>query len=214
MTRVLSSAVIWEALIRKNKAVVTTDELSSLARRVSMNPRHAIDHLVRADRLEPLFKGTYYVRRPEEILLNVQSKNELELFALAARAKDIGRWYFGLHTALKMHGLTHEWRSDVEVISERIYRIRGIDIAGTHFVIHKWAPSLFGYGITRVRGLPVSDPARTVMDLAYSDYWAKRKRKNPTGEWRTYLDRVDRELFRHHLDRAPRPFRRWVESSI
>lgn len=210
VTRVSTSVVLWETLVRKDRDYVTTPELESLARKVGKEPRNAIDHLVRAKRLEPLFKGAYYVRKPDEILLNVRKRNALELFALATRARGIGRWYFGLHTALRLHGMTHEHRTDEAVISEELYRIRGIEIGGVKFVVHKWANYLFGFGITRINGLPVSDPARTVLDLAYMDYWNKRHGHTPTGEWREYLPRVEAEAFRKYVARAPNPLREWV----
>lgn len=210
VARVSSSIVLWETLVRKETEYVTTPELAALARKVGKEPRHAIDHLVRARRLEPLFKGAYYVRKPDELLLNIKSKNAFELFALATRAHDIGRWYFGLDTALRLNGMTHEHRTEEAVISENLYRIRGIEIGGVKFVIHKWAAELFGFGIIRLDGLPVSDPARTVVDLAYMDYWAERHGRTPTGEWREHLARVDESAFRSYVARAPKPLRGWV----
>lgn len=204
------SNVLWETLVRKDREVVTTPELEGLARKIGKDPRHAIDNLVRSRRLEPLFKGSYYVKWPDELLLGVQRKNPRELFALAAGTRDIGRWYFGLHTALRLHGMTHEHRPVETVISERMYRILGIEIAGTRFIVHKWSGDLFGFGVTRLDGLPVSDPARTVLDLAYADYWEKRHGRVPTGEWLEHLSRVDGAKFWDYVSRAPTPLRDWV----
>lgn len=206
----MNSSILWETLVRKDKDVVTTGELESLARKAGKDPRHTIDHLVKARRLEPLFKGSYYVKRPDEILLNVRRKSALELFALATRTRDVGRWYFGLHSALRLHAMTHEYSPVETVISEKLYRILGIEMAGTKFVIHKWSSDLFGFGMTRVNGLPVSDPARTVLDMAYVDYWEKRHGRAPTGEWREYLDRVDKAAFDSYVSRAPESLREWV----
>lgn len=205
-----SSVVLWETLVRKERDYITTAELESLALKVGKDPRHAIDHLVRGRRLEPLFKGAYYVRKPDELLLNIRTKSALDLFALATRARDIGRWYFGLHTALRLHGMTHEHSTEETVICEKLYRIRGIDIGGTKFVVHKWASSFFGFGMTKLNGLFVSDPARTVLDLAYMDYWNKRRGGTPTGEWREYLPRIDEAAFESYAARAPKPLREWV----
>lgn len=204
------SPLVWETLARRGVDVVTTDALAGLARTAGLDARHAVDHLVRSRRLEPLFKGVYYVRRPEEVMLGVERRSPLELFALAAKAKGIGRWYFGLHTALRLHGMTHEHRGDVEVVCEGLHRPLGVEMAGTRFVIHKWKPDLFGWGVTRIRGLPVSDPARTVLDLAYRDYWAARKGRAPTGEWREHLDRVEAADLARWSRRMPEPVRAWM----
>lgn len=208
----MSSTVVWETLVRKEKDVVTTLELEGLARRAGKDPRHAIDHLVKARRLEPLFKGSYYVKKPDEVLLNVRRKSALELFALATRTRDVGRWYFGLHSALRLNGMTHEYSPVETVVSEKLYRILGIEMAGAKFIVHKWSSDLFGFGITRINGLPVSDPARTVLDLAYADYWEKRHGRSPTGEWREYLSRVDKAAFDAYVARAPAPLREWVRT--
>lgn len=206
-----TSIVLWETLVRKGRDYVTTSDLSALARKIGKDPRNAIDHLVRAGRLDPLFKGAYYVRKPDELLLDVHKKSALELFAIATRARDIGRWYFGLNTALRLHAITHEHRTDEEVVSEKMYRIRGIEIGGVKFVVHKWANGLFRFGITRINGLPVSDPARTVLDLAYLEYWESRHGRTPALAWREYLPRVDESAFRTYVDSAPLPLRKWVK---
>jgi len=199
-----TSTLMWESLVRNHKEVVAMAELEDLARRLDKNPRNAIDHLVRTGHLTPLFRGSYYVKSPTEIRLGTPRYNHLELFATAAETKGLGRWYFGLHTALRLNGLTHEYRREETVISERLYRIEGVNIGGRRFVIHKWHPRIIGFGVVREGSLPVSDREKTVLDLAYHDYWSKRRGHAPTGEWRTHLDRLDPEKLHRYVKRYPR----------
>lgn len=208
-----SSGLLWETLARREASVVTSDELARLALKVGLDARNATDNLVRTRKLAPLFKGTYYVRRPDEVLLGVERATPLDLFRLGADAKGIGHWYFALHTALRLHGLTHEYRTTHEVVSEKLHRPGGLDIGGARFVIHKWHPKLFGWGVTRVRGLPVSDPERTVLDLAYRDYWAERRGGAATREWKEYTDKVDAKRLMRWSSRFPKPFRDWMRAS-
>lgn len=205
-----SSTLVWESLVRNDRELVTTPELNELALRLGRNPRNVIDHLVRIGYLAPLFRGSYYVRYPTEIRLGVPRRNHLELFAVAAEAKGLGRWYFGLYTALRLNGLTHEYRREETVISERLYRIEGVNIAGRRFVVRRWDSKVIKFGILRMGGLPVSDREKTVLDLAYLDYWSERRGHATSGEWRTHLDRIESAKLHRYLERFPDYFRKWV----
>lgn len=198
-----SSAVLWEVLVRKGKELATTDTLKEMALELEKDPRNAIDHLVRAGYLTPLFKGTYYVRRPEEVRLGTRRYNHLELFALAARVKPLGNWYFGLHTALRLHGMSHEHPTSEEVISDRLYRIEGVSIGGHTFKIHRWSTPVCTFGVTAVNRLPVSDREKTVLDLAYHDLWRLRKSHPPSGEWKEHVDAVSKPRLREYLHHYP-----------
>lgn len=205
-----SSTAIWESLVRNERELTTRPDLEELARRLGKDPRNAIDHLVRSGYLVPLFKGSYYVRNPAEIRLHLTNHDPLELFADSARWKGLEPWYFGLHTALRLHGMTHEFRRWETVISGRVYRIGGIEILSRRFVIHKWNRALTTFGIIRLKRLPVSDPEKTVLDLAYHDYWRERQGHAPTGDWKTYLNSVDADKLKRYLARFPAYFRSGV----
>ena len=199
-----SSALIWESLARRDREVVKTAELRSLALRLGREPRNAVDHLVRSGYLVPLLKGVYHVSHPEELRLGVPRHSHLELFALAAEATDLGPWYFGLETALRLDGLSAEFRTEEAVINGRRLRERGVRLGGYRFVLHRWSPDLLSFGVRREGRLRISDPARTVLDLAYRDYWSARKGRAGVGEWKTLVGRVDRVALRGYLERFPR----------
>lgn len=205
-----SSALIWESLARRHREVAKTDELRALALRLGKEPRNAIDHLVRGGYLIPLFKGVYHVSHPEEMRLGVPRHSHLELFALAAEAAGLGPWYFGLETALRLDGLTAEFRREEAVVNGRRLRERGVDLAGHRFVLHRWTPDLLAFGVRREGRLRISDPAKTVLDLAYRDYWSARRGRAPVGDWKTLVDRVDLAALRRYLERFPRYVREIV----
>jgi len=205
-----SSALIWESLARRNREVVKTDELRALALRLGRDPRNAIDHLVRSGYLTPLFKGVYHVSHPEEMRLGVPRHSHLELFAMAAEATGMGPWYFGLETALRLDGLTAEFRREEAVINGRRLRERGVGLAGHRFVLHRWTPDLLAFGVRREGRLRISDPEKTVLDLAYRDYWSARKGRATLGEWKALVDRVDRVALKRYLERFPPHLREMV----
>lgn len=209
-----SSAIVWESFFRSDETVVTTEEVHRAARRAGKNPHHAVRHLRREGYLLPLFKGYYYVRSPEELRLGTSRYNPLELFALAANAKGIGAWYFGLHTALRLNGLTHEDRREETVVATDLYRIEGVKVGTGRFVVHKWSEDLAGFGLLERGLLRYSDPEKTVLDLAYLDHWRKRRGDAPRRTWAEHVDHVDAAALRGYLDRYPDGVREMVEARL
>jgi hypothetical protein len=214
MTTRGSSTSLWEVPFREGREVLTSEALSAMARRIGATPEHALRHLRREGYLLPLFRGYYYVRSPDEMRLRRERHDPLALFALAARAKGIGPWYFGLHTALRLNGLTHEDRREETVVSRHFYRIGGVPIGSRRFVIHKWGPELFGFGLERRGTYRVSDPEKTVLDLAYLDYWASRQGHPEAREWSEHLSSVNGAKVRRYLMHYPDPLRKRMEEHL
>ena len=185
-----------------------------MARHIGARPEYALRHLRREGYLLPLFRGFYYVRTPEEVRLHTERHDPLELFALAARAKRIREWYFGLTTALRLHGLTHEDRREETVVSTSFYRIHGVPIGSRRFVIRKWGAELFGFGLERRGTYRLSDPEKTVLDLAYLDFWRARKGHAPTRAWTEHLPSVGAHGVRTYLPHYPEGVRRMVEERL
>lgn len=211
MTPRAPSTSLWEVPVREGRELLTSAELRRMARRIGARPEHALRHLRREGYLLPLFRGFYYVRTPEELRLHTERHDPLELFALAARAKGIREWYFGLTTALRLNGLTHEDRREETVVSRSLYRIRGVPIGSRRFVIHKWGPELFGFGLERRGTYRVSDPEKTILDLAYLDFWRAKKGHAPNRVWAEHLPAVDARKVRRYLLHYPEEVRRAVE---
>jgi len=209
-----SSTALWEVYVREGRKVLTSGNLAEMARRIGARPAHALRHLRREGYLVPLFRGFYYVRTPEEVRLRTERYDPLELFALAARAKGIGEWYFGLTTALRLNGLTHEDRREETVVSREFYRIHGIPIGSRRFVIHKWDKALFGFGLERRRTYRVSDPEKTILDLAYLDFWRVKKRHPAMRVWTEHLASVNSGKVRRYLPHYPVEIRRTVEERL
>lgn len=210
----ISSAVVWESFFRADETVVTTDDVHGAAERLGKDPENAVRHLRREGYLLPLFKGYYYVRSPEELKLGDPRYNPLELFVLAANAKGIGHWYFGLHTALSLNRMTHEDRREETVISEGLYRINGVKVGAKRFVIHKWKPEFAAFGLAERGLIRYSDPEKTVLDFAYLDHWRERKGKAPTRVWLDHVDDVDAGTLGSYLGRYPDAVRTTVEEYL
>ena len=211
MTPGVKSTSLWEVPIREGREVLTSRDIVEMADKVGIRPENAARHLRREGYLVPLFRGFYYVRTPEEVRLHTARHGPLELFALAARAKKIGEWYFGLDTALRLNGLTHEDRREETVVSRSFLRVHGISLGARRFVIHKWGPDLFGFGLERRGNFRFSNREKTVLDLAYADYWKARRGRSPREGWREYLPSVDSTTLHRYLPHYPKEIRRMVE---
>lgn len=214
MTARPSSTLIWEIPAREGREVLTSRDIIEMARRLGIRPDHALRHLRREGYVLPLFRGLYYVRSPEEIRLDSERHDALELFALAARAKGIGDWYFGLDTALRLNGLSHESTRVESVVSRSFYRIRGVPIGSRRFIIRKWDSKLFGFGLFRRGRYRVSDPEKTVLDLAYLDFWRTEKGHPARGIWSEHIRAMDPAKVRRYLPHYPEGVRtavkRWI----
>ncbi len=207
-----STAAIWETLTRSRREIVTSREVADLARRLGRRPENALRHLRRTGYLLPLFRGYYYVRGPEELRLGDNRHNPLELFAMAADRKGIGAWYYGLYTALRLNGMTHEERRDEAVISDSFYRIRGVPIGARRFVVYKWRPELLTFGLVDKGLYRYSNPEKTVLDFAYWDYWRTSKGKSGTRVWAEHATSVDERKMRSYLRRYPPTVSTMVEA--
>ena len=205
-----TAILIWEALLRDEREVATSADIAAVARRIEADPRDVIRSLRRSGRLVPLFKGFYYVRGPEELALTSTRHNHLELFAMAARAKGIGNWYFGLDSALRLNRMTHEDRRWEDVISDSLYRPAGVAVGGKRFVVSKWSPRLVRFGVVRLGPLPYSDPEKTVLDLAYLDHLRTLRGRGASGAWREHAEHVSARKLARYAKAYPLAVRREV----
>jgi predicted transcriptional regulator of viral defense system len=74
-----------------------------------------------------ILRGLYYVKTIEEFKL----KRFIDPYWVISSGLDkLGvNWYFGLYTALRFNGLTHEFFRTIFVVDDKIYRPKEIEIA-------------------------------------------------------------------------------------
>jgi hypothetical protein len=191
-----AAKLVWDALLADGREAVRTADIAVLARRIGKDPGAVTTTLVRSGRLLPLFKGHYYVRGHGELGLSPPRHGALELFAVAAAAKGIGPWHFGLETALRLNRMTHEDRGLDFVISSSLFRPAGVKVGLRRFVILRWAPAFLEFGLVRRGSLAWSGPEKTVLDLAFHEGNLEARGGSPPGLWREHVDAVDRRKLR------------------
>jgi len=160
-----------DAILRETKgSIFTRKDLDSLAKRYKLNSFKLRKLLLNSGYLLTIFRGVYYLKNYEEKKLNTLKYSAYELLSLGLNKKGI-KWYFGLNTALKFLGLTHEVFPISIVINDKFNRTKTMKIAGSSFLFIKLKPSLF-FAIKETKtnnsiSLYHSNLEKTLLDLIY-----------------------------------------------
>ena len=158
------------SLLRKlyidKKEFVTSEELKDYCNSLKLRYDTTLRSSMTGGYLIRILRGIFYVRTLDELKLNKAKYGPLELVATAMEIKGVKHWYFGLHTALKLNNMTHEYFAIDCVMNDVMSRPKGIGIAGHSFRFVKMSPSLLSFG-TVDDALPHSDPEKTILDFAY-----------------------------------------------
>ena len=160
-----------DAILRETKGrIFTRKDLDSLAKRYKLNSFKLRKLLLNSGYLLTIFRGVYYLKNYEEKKLNTLKYSAYELLSLGLNKKGI-KWYFGLNTALKFLGLTHEVFPISIVINDKFNRTKTMKIAGSSFLFIKLKPSLF-FAIKETKtnnsiSLYHSNLEKTLLDLIY-----------------------------------------------
>jgi len=160
-----------DTILREAKGKILTrkdfDSLSTkykfdkdILRRVMLNKGYLIT----------IFRGVYYLKGYEEKKLNFLRYSAYELLSLGLEKKNV-KWYFGLNTALKFLGLTHEVFPVNIVINDKFNRTKPMKIASSSFFFVKLKPSLF-FDIKKEKTgnnifLYFSSLEKTLLDMIY-----------------------------------------------
>jgi hypothetical protein len=150
------------------KEFVTAEELKRYCKTMMLNYEMVVRYFGMRAYLVRIFRGVFYVKSIEELKLGRNKYNHLELVAKGLELKNVKRWYFGLHTALKFNNMTHETFAVEDVVNDKLFRANPIAIAGYKFKFSRLSPSLLGFGIRKAgNGVRYSDPEKTLLDFIY-----------------------------------------------
>jgi predicted transcriptional regulator of viral defense system len=195
---------IWRKLVLDDAIIVSSEDLEELAISAGHRPVRAINYLKSHGYIDGVLKGTYYVRSPREVELGYTSRPSLEIVAMALETLGVERWYFGLETALKLNGLTHEYFDVTYVITDSIRTTRTVSALDLRLRCIRWKPALLSFGIQEKGALRFSDPERTLLDLAYR---ASYSGADPVETWRQaeeYNVELDSVKLRKYLRSYPK----------
>lgn len=162
-------SILLEKLWIDRKEFVTSKELKKYCKTLDLDYNTEVKNFAHRGHLIRIFRGIFYVRPPEGLMLGRMTYSHLALVTKGLELKGVKNWYFGLHSALKLNNMTHEHFVIDEVISDSLFRARPMEIAGYRFRFIKISPSLLNFGIKKDDNtmLRYSDPEKTILDFIY-----------------------------------------------
>ncbi|MDP1695984.1 MAG: hypothetical protein Q8L29_03660 [archaeon] len=160
-----------DTILREAKGkILTRKDFDSLATKYKFDKDTLRKVMLNKGYLITIFRGVYYLKDYEEKKLNSLKYSPYELLALGLEKKNV-KWYFGLNTALKFLGLTHEVFPVNIVINDKFNRTKPMKIAGSSFFFVKLKPSLFfdmkKENTTNNISLHYSNIEKTLLDIIY-----------------------------------------------
>ncbi len=164
----MKMSVLLKKLRIENKEFVTSKDLELYCKSMKLDYTTVIRYFIAQGYLTRIFRGIFYVKTLEELKLGRSKYSHLELVAKGLELKNVRKWYFGLHTALKLNNMTHEYFAVEDVINDTLFRANPINIGGYKFKFTRLSPSLVSFGINKKDELVrYSDPEKTVLDFIY-----------------------------------------------
>ncbi|MCX9088238.1 MAG: hypothetical protein OIN90_11835 [Candidatus Methanoperedens sp.] len=161
-------SILLKKLRIENKEFVTSNELELYCKSMKLDYTTVIRYFIAQGYLTRIFRGIFYIKTLDEMKLGRSNYSHLELVAKGLELKNVRNWYFGLHTALKLNNMTHEYFAVEDVINDALFRAKPINIAGYKFKFTRLSPSMVGFGINKKdEMIRYSDPEKTVLDFIY-----------------------------------------------
>lgn len=164
----MSASLVWRRLNLEGIRVTDSQRIAEMAVSLGRNPTRTIRYLQEHGYIVRLLRGIFYVKTPEERMLKTLRASKYDLVRMAMRAKGVKRWHLGLNTATVIQGMTHEYFSTDFVITDSFRTTKTIKINGSKFRFVRRSKALQGFGVVRLKGVPVSDKEKTVLDLVHS----------------------------------------------
>ncbi|RLI80890.1 hypothetical protein DRP04_07320 [Archaeoglobales archaeon] len=191
--------------------VVTRKEMEKACERFGEDARRVINFMISYGYLIRILRGLYYVRTLEEFSTQ-KSITTLKLISMGMKKLGVS-WYFGLNTALRLNGATHEFFPVIHVLSDTIYRPKIVKINGEDVRFIKLKKELFGFGVVEKNGMKYSDLEKTLLDMVYLSRYRSVPEERIVSVLREYKKEVKKKKFADYLRFYPKSVRRVVENA-
>ena len=191
--------------------VVKREEIEAVCSKFKANAERMINFMISYGYLVRILRGLYYVKTLEEFKLK-KSLDTLKLISLGMEKLGI-EWYFGLHTALRLNGSTHEYSAVIYVLNNTIYRPKVININGEDVKFIKLKNELFGFGIIEKDGIKFSDLEKTLLDMIYISRYRSVPEERILSMIEEYGKRIRKGKIAEYLKFYPKSVGRVVENA-
>ena len=191
--------------------VVTRKEMEKTCKRFGEDASRVINFMISYGYLIRILRGLYYVRTLEEFSTR-KSIDTLKLISMGMNRLGVS-WYFGLNTALRLNGATHEFSPVIHVLSDSIYRPKIVKINGEDVRFVKLKKELFGFGIVERDGMRYSDLEKTLLDMVYLSRYRSVPEERIVAFLKEYKKEVKKKKLTEYLRFYPKSVRRVVENA-
>ena len=210
----MKMSIVWRRLLVEDRRYTTSGAIASLAEDIEKDPEVCLRYLQQQGYIHRILRGIFYVASPDERERGVLEPSVYQLVAKALDMKGVNKWYFGLDTALKLNGMTHEYFMIDYVITDSFKTTKVIRILDRRFRFLHWSDWHFESGMIEQGGIRFSDPEKTVLDLSYRFYRREGLGRGAFAPFVEYEGMMDRIRMKAHLRAYPDRFISKVRAAI
>jgi len=186
---------------------VDSKKLRRYCNSLDLDYNASISYLLVRKYMIRIFRGVFYVKTLEERDSGTNLYSHLELVSRGLKLKGVDKWYFGLHTALKLNNVTHESFSIDDIMSTTLFRPKPMVIAGHKFKFYKVSSKLMGFGIVEKDGLKYSNLEKTILDFAYLWRYAGMSDAKITSDLSEWSRGASKERIKSYMGNYPKSLR-------
>lgn len=186
----------------------TKDEIAKICESFGANVDSTINFMISYGYFVRILRGLFYVKTIEEFGLK-KSKDILEVVSLGMNRLGV-KWYFGLHTSLRLNGLTHEFSDTVFVMNDKVYRSKEIHVRGQKVKFIKLVSRLFDFGIVTKNNMKFSDVEKTLLDLVYISRYRSVPETKALSTIEDYRANAETKKIKAYLKFYPKAMERMI----
>ncbi len=191
--------------------VVRRASIEDVCKRFGANASNKINFMISYGYLIRVLRGLYYVNTLEEFTLK-KAVDIYKILSLGMVELEV-RWYFGLYTALRFNGVTHEFSDTIFILNDEIFRPKEVRVGGERVRFIKLSPSLFGFGVIEKDKVQFSDLEKTILDLVYLSRYRSIPEERIASTIEEYAKGVRAETMKEYLKSYPRAVGKVVENA-
>jgi len=185
--------------------------IENACKRFKMDAAYTVNYMISYGYLVRILKGLYYVKTVEEFKLK-KAVDAYKVISLGMDELKIN-WYFGLYTALRLNGLTHEFSNTIFVLSDKIFRPKEVKVSGEKVSFIKLTAKIFGFGVIDRSGLKFSDLEKTILDFVYLSKYRSVPKGKIVMTIEGYAKEAKIEKIREYLKSYPKSVKGVLEDA-
>lgn len=177
--------------------------------RFRANSTSTVNFLIHYGYLIRILRGLYYAKTLKEFKFK-ESIDTLKIIAMGMNELKFN-WYFGLHTALRLNGLTHEFHPTIFIISDKIFRAKEISINNEPIKFTRIKERLLKFGIRKmVFYFPIR---KNVLDFIYIFRYKTVPEERIRSFIEEYAKKIDRKKIADYAQLYPKSVKKVLKNA-